>query len=186
MKVIIGLGNPGEEYKNSRHNIGFQVIDLICKEYDATLNINKFGGTFFMDKDIIIAKPLTFMNNSGSFVRDLINFYKIKIENVIIIYDDLDSEIGKAKIKTFGSSGGHNGMKNIIETLKTDEIKRLKIGIGRPKNLKSVSKYVLNKIPKNDALILDKVKAEAAKIAISFVYNDIRLIVNNFNGKNKS
>ncbi|MGL6125186.1 MAG: aminoacyl-tRNA hydrolase [Metamycoplasmataceae bacterium] len=183
MKVIIGLGNPGEEYKNTRHNIGFQVVDLICKEYDATLNINKFGGTFFMDKDIIIAKPMTFMNNSGTFVKDLINFYKIKVEDILVIYDDLDSEVGKAKIKAFGSSGGHNGIKSIIEALKTDEIKRLKIGIGRPKNSNGISKYVLNNIPKVDMAILDKVKTEAAKIAISFVYNDMRVIINNFNGK---
>lgn len=186
MKIIIGLGNPGEEYKNSRHNIGFQVIDLICKEYNTTLNVNKFGGTYFVEKDVIVAKPLTFMNNSGTFVKDLINFYKVKIENVLIIYDDLDSEVGKAKIKTFGSSGGHNGMKNIIDVLKTDEIKRLKIGIGRPKNSKGISKYVLNNIPKSDMPILDKVKVEAAKIAISFVYNDIRLIINNFNGKTRT
>ncbi len=186
MKIIIGLGNPGEEYKDTRHNIGFQVIDLICEEYDATLNIHKFGGEFFMEKDLIIAKPLTFMNNSGKFVREIMHFYKIKIEDIFVIYDDLDSDVGKAKIKTFGSSGGHNGMKNIIEELGTDEIKRLKIGIGRPKNIKTVSKYVLNNIPKSDVSTLDKVKSEAAKVAISFVYNDIRLVINNFNGKHKT
>ncbi len=185
MKIIIGLGNPGEEYANTRHNIGFQVIDLICKEYDTTLTINKFGGLFFVEKDVIVAKPMNFMNNSGLFIKDLINFYKIKVENILIIYDDLDSEVGKAKIKTFGSSGGHNGLKNIIETLETDEIKRLKIGIGRPKNSKGIAKYVLNKIPKNDVEILNKVKEQAAKIAISFVYNDIRVVINSFNGKNK-
>ncbi|MGL5205082.1 MAG: aminoacyl-tRNA hydrolase [Metamycoplasmataceae bacterium] len=185
MKVIIGLGNPGEEYKNTRHNIGFQIVDLICKEYDATLNINRFGGVFFMDKDIIIAKPMTYMNNSGTFVRDLLNFYKIRNEDILIIYDDIDLDVGKAKIKAFGSAGGHNGMKSIIENLKTDEIKRLKIGIGRPKNPKAISKYVLNNISKADAVILDKVKEQAKKIAISFVYNDIRIIINNFNGKTK-
>jgi PTH1 family peptidyl-tRNA hydrolase len=185
MKIIIGLGNPGEEYANTRHNIGFQVIDLICKEYDTSLNTNKFGGLFFVEKDVIVAKPINFMNNSGAFVKELIDFYKVKIENVLIIYDDLDSEVGKAKIKTFGSSGGHNGLKDIIQALGTDEIKRLKIGIGRPKNSKGVAKYVLSKIPQSDTVILDKVKIEAAKIAISFVYNDIRLVINNFNGQQK-
>ena len=185
MKIIIGLGNPGEEYSNTRHNVGFQVIDLICKEYDSALTINKFGGLYFVAEDVIIAKPMNFMNNSGAFVKSLINFYNIKIEDILVIYDDLDSEVGKAKIKTFGSSGGHNGLKDIIESLNTDEIKRLKIGIGRPKTSKNVSKYVLNKIPKADAPILDKVKEQAAKIAISFVYNDIRVVINSFNGKNK-
>ncbi len=185
MKIIIGLGNPGDEYKNTRHNIGFQVIDLICEEYDADLNIHKFGGEYFMENDLKIAKPLNFMNNSGKFVREIVNFYKIKIEDVFIIYDDLDSDVGKAKIKTFGSSGGHNGMKDIIKELGTDEIKRLKIGIGRPKNIKIVSKYVLSNIPKNEITTLNKVKNEAAKVAISFAYNDIRLVINNFNGKNK-
>ncbi|MGL5617752.1 MAG: aminoacyl-tRNA hydrolase [Metamycoplasmataceae bacterium] len=187
MKVIVGLGNPGEEFKNTRHNIGFQIVDLICKEYNASLNINKFGGIFFMDKDkdIIIAKPMTYMNNSGNFVKDLVDFYKIRIEDIFVIYDDIDLEVGKAKIKAFGSAGGHNGMKSIIDNLKTDEIKRLKVGIGRPKNSSAVSKYVLNNIPKADTIVLDKVKAQAAKIAISFVYNDIRIVINNFNGKAK-
>ncbi|MGL5205760.1 MAG: aminoacyl-tRNA hydrolase [Metamycoplasmataceae bacterium] len=185
MKVIVGLGNPGEEYNNTRHNIGFQIVDLICKEYNVTLNISKFGGVFFMNKDVIIAKPMTYMNNSGVFVRDLVNFYKIKIEDILIIYDDIDLEVGKAKIKAFGSDGGHNGMKSIINNLKTDEIKRLKIGIGRPKNDSAVSKYVLNNIPKADMAVLNKVKIEAAKISTSFVYNDIRIIINNFNGKSK-
>ncbi|MGL4252084.1 MAG: aminoacyl-tRNA hydrolase [Metamycoplasmataceae bacterium] len=185
MKVIVGLGNPGEEYKNTRHNIGFQIVDLICKEYNVTLNMNKFGGVFFMNRDVIIAKPMTYMNNSGTFVRDLVNFYKIKIEDILVIYDDIDLEVGKAKIKAFGSDGGHNGMKSIISNLKTDEIKRLKIGIGRPKNASAVSKYVLNNIPKADMAVLNKVKAEAAKISTSFVYNDIRIIINNFNGKSK-
>ncbi|MGL5732692.1 MAG: aminoacyl-tRNA hydrolase [Metamycoplasmataceae bacterium] len=183
MKVIVGLGNPGEEYKNTRHNIGFQIVDLICKEYNASLNINKFGGIFYMDKDIIIAKPMNYMNTSGTFVRDLVNFYKIRTEDILVIYDDIDLEVGKAKIKAFGSAGGHNGMKSIIDNLKTDEIKRLKIGVGRPKNSGAVSKYVLNNIPKADVPVLDKVKAQAAKVAISFVYNDIRIIINNFNGK---
>jgi PTH1 family peptidyl-tRNA hydrolase len=185
MKIIIGLGNPGEEYTNTRHNIGFQVVDLICKEYNTSLNVNKFGGLYFVEKDVIVAKPMVFMNNSGTFVKDLINFYKVKVENVLIIYDDLDSEVGKAKIKTFGSSGGHNGLKDIIESLETDEIKRLKIGIGRPKNSKGVAKYVLSSIPQTDVAILDKVKEQAAKIALSFVYNDIRVVINSFNGKNK-
>ncbi|MDK2819592.1 MAG: aminoacyl-tRNA hydrolase [Mycoplasmataceae bacterium] len=183
MKVIIGLGNPGENYKNSRHNIGFQVIDLICKEYEINLNVSKFGGVFFVEKDVIFAKPLNFMNKSGSFVKDLMNFYKVEIEDILVIYDDLDSELGQAKIKTFGSSGGHNGMKDIINKLGTDEIKRLKIGIGRPTDSEKIEKYVLDNIPYEDSIILDKVKAQSSKAAISFVYNDIRLVINSFNAK---
>ncbi len=183
MKIIIGLGNPGVEYVNTRHNIGFQIINQICEISKITLNLNKFGGIFFVEKDVIFAKPQTFMNNSGTFLKDIINFYKIKIENILVILDDLDSEIGQAKIKTVGSSGGHNGMKDIINKLGTDEIKRLKIGIGRPENSEDITKYVLSKIPKSDALILDKVKKQAVKAALSFVYNDVRLVVNSFNGK---
>lgn len=183
MKIIIGLGNPGIEYANTRHNIGFQIIDLICNEYNVTLNSNKFGGSFFVEKDVIFAKPLTFMNNSGSFVKEIVNFYKINNEDILIIFDDLDSEVGQAKIKAVGSAGGHNGMKDIIEKLGTNEIKRLKIGIGRPKNIKTISKYVLSNIPKADITTFNKVKKQAAQAAISFVYNDIRLVVNNFNAK---
>lgn len=183
MKLIVGLGNPGDEYINTRHNVGFQIIDLICEEYNVSLNSNKFNGVFFVEKDVIFAKPYTFMNNSGSFVKELINFYKIDISDILVIFDDLDSEVGQAKIKTVGSAGGHNGMKDIIEKLNTDEIKRLKIGIGRPKNSKMVSKYVLSNIPKADILTFNKVKKQAAQAAISFVYNDIRLVINSFNGK---
>lgn len=183
MKIIIGLGNPGESYKNSRHNIGFQVIDLICEEYKINLNVNKFGGAFFVEKDIIFAKPLTFMNKSGSFVKDLMHFYKVETDDILIIYDDLDSEVGQAKIKTFGSSGGHNGMKNIINILGTDQIKRLKIGIGRPSNDEKIEKYVLDNIPYKDSIILNKVKEQSSKAAISFVYNDIRLVINSFNAR---
>ena len=133
MKLIVGLGNPGKEYENTRHNIGFKAIDLFAKEHNLELNQEKFKGIYCKTQDFILAKPLTFMNLSGDFVQAISNFFKIKVEDILIIYDDMDLPIATLRYRKKGSSGGQNGMKDIMLKMGTESISRIKIGIGRPK-----------------------------------------------------
>ena len=123
MKLIIGLGNPGNEYKNTRHNIGFEIIDKFAQKHNLSINKKKYNGvyeeTFIYNQKVILLKPQAYMNLSGEVVKKFIDFYKIDIKEILIINDDLDLEIGKFKLKQKGSSGGHNGLKNIEQNIGT-------------------------------------------------------------------
>ena len=110
MKLIVGLGNPGKEYENTRHNIGFMVVDSIAKKMNVQLNEKKFNGVFYKDADFILAKPLTYMNNSGDFVQAIMQFFQINPNDILVIQDDLDIDLGKATIRQKGSACGHNGL----------------------------------------------------------------------------
>ena len=180
MRIIIGLGNPGTEYEKTRHNIGFMVIDKLAKDLNVELSEKKFDGVFYKDNDLILAKPLTYMNNSGNFVQSLIKYYDLNIEDLIVIQDDLDLLLGKASIKQKGSDGGHNGIKDITAKLNTQEFKRLKIGIGRDNN---VINYVLGKFSFAEFKIVNEIIDHAVDALKTFIYNDIRFVMNKFNGK---
>ncbi len=180
MRIIIGLGNPGTEYEKTRHNIGFMVIDKLAKDLKVELSEKKFDGVFYKDNDLILAKPLTYMNNSGNFVHNLIKYFDLNIEDLIVIQDDLDLPLGKAYIKQKGSDGGHNGIKDIIAKLNTQEFKRLKIGIGRDNN---VINYVLGKFSFAEFKIVNEIIDHAVDALKTFIYNDIRFVMNKFNGK---
>lgn len=134
MKLLIGLGNPGIEYQEIRHNLGFQVIDYLADELNIKLKKEKFRGlhatSTYLNQKIILLKPLTYMNNSGECIRDFVNYFQIPLENILVIYDDLSLPLGSFRYRLQGSSGGHNGIKNIIECLGTQKFPRLKIGIG--------------------------------------------------------
>ena len=167
-KYIIGLGNPGEEYCNSRHNIGFLTLENFSEKYNSKfalknkikswyseIKINNFTYRLFM--------PNTFMNNSGDAVRAIVDWYKIDLDQLFIIVDDIDLPLGKIRFRKKGSSGGHNGLKNIINRLQTENFNRIRIGIGSPnliektnKNFNTIS-YVLGKISTKETLVLDKV-----------------------------
>ncbi|AWX42524.1 peptidyl-tRNA hydrolase [Metamycoplasma cloacale] len=181
MKLIVGLGNPGEQYEKTRHNVGFMVVDAIAQKLGIQLEEKKFNGIYYKNKDFILAKPLTYMNNSGDFVQAIVEYYKINVDDVIIVYDDIDLILGKASIKQKGSSGGHNGMKDILNKVKhkDNEIKRFKIGIGRDNN---IIDYVLGKFSYEEWLVINKAIDYAADALISFVYNDIRFVMNKFTG----
>lgn len=181
MKLIVGLGNPGKEYENTRHNIGFMVVDNIAKKMNVQLNEKKFNGIFYKDADFILAKPLTYMNNSGDFVQAIMQFFQINPNDILVIQDDLDIDLGKATIRQKGSAGGHNGIKSIIEKIGTNEFKRLKIGIGRGSD--NVINYVLSKFTFADTEILSKIIEASSEAAISFLFNDINFVINKFNGK---
>lgn len=146
MKLIVGLGNHGKEYENTRHNIGFMVLDKYAKKHNFDINKKKFNSLYqkisINNQDILFVKPTTFMNLSGEAVIKFVNYFKIKIEDILIIYDDLDLECGKIRLRDKGRSGGHNGIKNIISHLNTEQFKRLKIGISNNKML-DTKDYVL-------------------------------------------
>lgn len=136
MFLIAGLGNPGRQYEMTRHNIGFEVIDYISKEYNIKVNKIKhkalIGEGFLQGERVILAKPQTYMNLSGESIREICDYYKLGAENIIIIYDDIAIPSGSVRIRAKGSAGGHNGMKSIIYQLQTDEFMRLRIGVGAP------------------------------------------------------
>ncbi|MBN0919525.1 aminoacyl-tRNA hydrolase [[Mycoplasma] gypis] len=183
MKIIVGLGNPGEEYKNTRHNVGFDVIDKLAVKLNADSFREKFKGEYVKTDDFILAKPLTYMNNSGDFVYALMQFYKLNIDDLIVVYDDMDHPVGKAVIKTNGSAGGHNGMKDIIDKLGTSEIKRLKVGIGRP--IGNVKNYVLSKFNAEHQKVINEVENRCVDVLETCIFNDIRYAITKFNTENK-
>lgn len=160
MKLIVGLGNIGHMYTNTRHNIGFIALNYILNALNISLDKDNFDSNFTIvninKQKAIFAEPTTLMNLSGNCVSQIISYFKINPMDLIVIHDDLDLEIGTYKIKTNGSSGGHNGIKDIINKIKTDKFVRFKIGIGRPKNNISVVDYVLGKFSQEELNILQK------------------------------
>lgn len=153
MKLIVGLGNPGKEYDNTRHNVGFMVLDNFAKECGLSIDKEKFNGKyceFFVDGEkIVLLKPLSYMNLSGEVVSRFVSYFNIDINDVLVISDDLDLESFKIRLRLFGSSGGHNGLKNIEFLLGSNQFKRFRIGIGNNKNI-DTKDYVLGKFSKED------------------------------------
>ncbi len=186
MKMIVGLGNPGKEYENTRHNVGFMAIDKIALKNHVTLNSKKGNGIYtIFEKDnekILLLKPLTYMNLSGEAVKALMQYYKIGISDILIISDDLDMPTGKFKLKYKGSSGGHNGLKNIELHLKTQEYKRLKIGISNNKSY-DTKDYVLGKFSLEEKEKIDSVLNTVIDIFDDFCINSFENVMNKYNKK---
>ena len=161
MKLIVGLGNPGKEYEKTRHNIGFMTIDKYADKLGVSITKEKYNGlyaeTIINSEKVILLKPQSYINLSGEVIRRFIDFYKIDIEDILIIHDDLDLEVGTYRVKQHGSSGAHNGLKNIELHLGTQEYKRIKIGISNNK-LMDTKDYVLGKISKEEQEKIDEVK----------------------------
>lgn len=184
MKLIVGLGNPGNNYENTRHNVGFMVIDKLLTKLNLSLDESNFNGQYtkfkYKDESYIVAKPLTYMNLSGNFIQQIMHFYKINIEDIIVISDDLDLPVGSLRFKTTGSSGGHNGLKDIIKCLSTEDFKRIKIGIGRDKNMDIVN-YVLQKIPSDQKVLIDKAIDNAVNMLIELIDNKpLSVVINKY------
>ena len=158
MKLVVGLGNPGKEYENTRHNIGFIILNSYLKKHNLVLDKKKFDGiytkTIINGEEVILLEPQTYMNNSGSCVKKISDFYKIKTEDILIIQDDLDLESFKIKLKENSSSGGHNGIKDIEEKLGSNNYKRLKIGISNDKT-RDTKEYVLGRFSKEEEQLLE-------------------------------
>lgn len=177
MKLIVGLGNPGKEYEKTRHNVGFNVIDLITNKYNVSFCINKKFNSLecilnISGEKIILIKPLTFMNLSGDAVIKYVNYYNIDIDDILIIHDDLDMKLGKIRIVYDSSSGGHNGIKSIINVLNSQKFTRLKIGIAHNRNV-DTKDYVLGYFSGDDFKILNNIYDKVSNIVEDFVNNDI-------------
>lgn len=186
MKLIIGLGNPGKPYENTRHNIGFDVIDALAKEWNAPLNQSKFNGMYATvhrpEGKVILLKPLTYMNLSGECVRPLMDYFDIDVEDIVVIYDDLDLETGKLRLRAKGSAGGHNGIKSLIQHLSTQEFNRIRVGVDRPPAGMKVADYVLSKFSKEDQPVVQDAISKCCHAVEVSLTKPFLEVMNQFNG----
>ena len=184
MKLIVGLGNPGKEYENTRHNIGFMVLDDYANKKNLTFSKSKDGGLYIKtcieNEEVILLKPQKYINLSGEVVIKFVKYYKINIDDILIINDDLDIELGKYKLKYKGSSGGHNGLKNIELHLGTQQYKRLKIGISNNKLL-DTKDYVLGKLSSDEKLKLQTVINISSEIIDDYLHINFDKLMNKYN-----
>lgn len=173
MKLIVGLGNFGSEYDNTRHNMGFEVVEGLASDLNLEFNKADFKGIYAKgkayDEDVILLKPLTYMNLSGQSVQPLMHFYKIDIDDLVIVCDDMAIKPGSFRARYKGSSGGQKGLQNIIELLGTQEFKRIRIGIGEPKSKSESIDYVLGKPKGDERELINKAQDEAIKFLHIFI-----------------
>ena len=185
MYLIVGLGNPEKDYANTRHNMGFDVINEITKSTGIKVLKNKFNALYGMGeingKKVILVKPQTYMNLSGESIIQFKKFYKISNKNIIVIYDDIDLKVGEIRLKAKGGSGTHNGMKSVLEHLKTEEFIRVRVGIGTPENKADMINYVIGAIPKREKEILEKSVEKASQSVFEVLDNGIDIAMNKFN-----
>jgi PTH1 family peptidyl-tRNA hydrolase len=183
MKLIVGLGNPGKEYENTRHNVGFMAVDNYVLNEEVSKTI-KFNGEMYTlninNEKIMLLKPLKYMNLSGEVIKEYINYYKIDIEDILIIVDDLNLPLGTIKLKYKGSSGGHNGLEDIANNLQTEEYKRLKIGISKS-DIISNRDYVLGKFSEKEKKELDDVIKISKNVINDFLKLDFNNLMNKYN-----
>jgi len=172
IKLVVGLGNPGRKYEKTRHNVGWMVLDRVCRFLGCSSFKEKFKGLIGEwrgEKRVFFLKPLTYMNNSGESVKEAVNFYKLEPSEVLVIYDDLDLPLGRIRVRSKGSSGGHKGVKSIEECLGTNEFPRLRVGIGRPERKEEVVNYVLSPFSKEEEPLLEEVLERAASCVCRIV-----------------
>lgn len=185
MKLLVGLGNPGNEYKNTRHNVGFMVLDNWMNYHNYKFDKKKFNGEYslikYQNEDVIVLKPLSFMNLSGTVVLSFVNYFKINIDDILIVYDDKDIELGSVKLKKSGSCGGHNGIRNIIDNLKTDKFKRLKVGLS--KNNTDMVSFVLGQFSNVEKCKFDDVLKETNNILDDYFILSFDNLMNKYNKK---
>lgn len=185
MKLIFGLGNPGDRYSATRHNIGFMAVDKLATRKNkiiGTLKKKNLTAKCLIDQEeVILAKPRTFMNLSGEAVTSLASFFKIDAENIIVIHDDLDLDFGRIKIKIGGGHGGHNGIRSIVSYLGSGDFTRIKIGIGRPQTGGDISGYVLNPFSVEEKGDLDRILERSAEAAEAVVREGALKAMNRFN-----
>jgi len=184
--LVVGLGNPGREYRENRHNIGFMLIDRLCVRLNASLNRLQshalVGSALHEDRKIILAKPQTYMNLSGQAVQGLVRFYKLPLSQVLVAHDDLDLPLGVIRMRPGGGSGGQKGVASIIERLGTQDFPRLRLGIGRPPGRMDPADYVLQDFPPADLPLLSETLERAANAALTWVLQGLEAAMNQFNG----
>ncbi|MDI6783790.1 MAG: aminoacyl-tRNA hydrolase [bacterium] len=184
MWLVIGLGNPGQRYHLTRHNVGFMVIDLLAKQHRIQVTRHKeqavFGRGRIGNESVILAKPLTYMNRSGIAVRNLIAWFKLQATDLIVISDDFHLPVGALRIRRQGSSGGHHGLESIIENLGTAQFTRIKVGIGEPEE-QDVVDYVLTEFTKVEINSIDESTEKAAQAVTTIIEQSINKAMNKFN-----
>ncbi len=189
MKLIVGLGNPGKTYDKTRHNVGFHVVDLVARAEGWEWK-GKQGGALLAegivnDEKVVLAKPQTFMNLSGSAVGELVRWYKLDLANVMVVCDDLDLPFARIRIRPNGSSGGHHGLESVIQALGTTNFPRLKVGVGRPAvNPMQTAGYILQQPRGKEKEILEEAERQAAEAVRCFLREGVQIAMNRFNGLN--
>ncbi len=187
LMVIVGLGNPGNKYENTRHNVGFCTIDILSEKYGIKVDRLKHralvGDGNIKGIRVILVKPQTFMNLSGESVRDIIEWYKLAMDNLIVIYDDVDLPAGTIRIRPSGSSGTHNGMRSVIFQLQSDEFPRIRIGIGKAPEGWDLADYVLSRFSGDDAKVIRQSIERAADAAAAIITDGVTVAMNAYNGE---
>lgn len=183
MKLIVGLGNPGKKYEGTRHNMGFMALDLFSEISQIDIDKEVFSGLLgrgkVFDQDVLLFKPTTFMNLSGTAVSQLVHYFKIEKDDIIVVFDDMALTPGRIRLRLDGSSGGHKGMQNIIEQLGTDKIKRIRIGIGEPTD--DIVDFVLSKPLKEEKELIDQAIVDAANAIKEALKSGFDKAMNRFN-----
>ena len=183
--LIVGLGNPGKDYEQTRHNIGFMILDNLADRADINISKKGFKGLYddinFSEHKLLLFKPQTYMNLSGQAVKEIKNFYKIDTKKIIVVHDEIDLELGKIKIKEGGGSAGHNGIKSIFENIGDKNFKRVRVGIGRPRSQMNVSSHVLSKFTGEEKEILESQINSATEAVLEIISNGLTSAMNKFN-----
>ena len=182
--IIVGLGNPGVDYQETRHNVGYMFVDKVAESNNVKFKLDKafeaWIGEFYLNNEKhLLVKPITFMNNSGRAVEKILHYYEKEIADLIVIYDDMDLDVGIIRIRKMGGSGGHNGMKSIIESVNSQEFKRIRVGIGRSET--EAIDYVLGKFSKKDRELIQKVLDSAPLMINELLTKGIDYLMNHYN-----
>lgn len=189
MYIIAGLGNPTKEYDKTRHNVGFEVIDRLADRYDIDVSERKHrafcGKGMIEGQKVLLVKPQTFMNLSGESLRSVVDYYKVMPEELVVIYDDISLPLGQLRIRLKGSAGGHNGIKNIIAHLGTQEFPRIKVGVGAKPPRMDLKDYVLSRFSKGEQELMDEAFQEAAQAVAMMIGEGADRAMNHFNTKKK-
>lgn len=185
--LIVGLGNPGREYHENRHNIGFMFVDRLAERLSISFNHLRsralVGSTFYCGKEIILAKPVSFMNLSGKVVSELIRYYELPLTNLLLAHDDIDLTFGTIRLRRSGSSAGHKGIASIFEELGVQEFARLRLGIGRPLGRMDPADYVLQDFSPNEQIALTNLLERAVEAGLTLISEGIDVAMDKFNGK---
>ena len=185
MYVLAGLGNMGSKYEGTRHNIGFDTIDFLAAKYRITSFKNKHNSLvaegIIQGQKVMLVKPQTYMNNSGEAIREILDYYKVPTQNFIVVYDDIDLDVGRLRIRPKGSAGTHNGMRSIISHLKTDDFPRVRLGIGKPPEYMELSDYVLGRFTQEERKLVNEVIENAALAVITILCASLDVAVGRYN-----
>ncbi len=187
LKLVVGLGNPGKSYQDTRHNAGFMVADKIANDFNIEINSKKFdlvfGRGFVEDIEILLAKPLAFMNRSGPPVQKLAHYFRIQCKDMLVIHDDIDLAYGRLKIKEKGGHGGHNGIRSLMDVFGGGDFMRLRIGVGRSEAGEGVTDHVLGRFSAEQSQLLTRIISNARDAAVTVLSHGAKVGMNLFNGK---